>query len=207
MALFPCSNLSSDGKLEDLGYFHLMWTSWSSLLQQQQRALGVLSTHSQALGTAARYQGLTHPCAAHIHSCCSEISASMHQRAVVTVRIYLLLAHACLIFLSGLLSQNGWDWQGPLEVISSGPLLKQGYLVAQVAHTAFEMSSRKETPQPHCSTGQSLDKEVTQVTFVTGAVPPQVQDLALHEVSLSPFPQPYCTVICEVNCYRIIYLH
>lgn len=103
MALFPCSNLSSDGKLQDLGYFHLMWTSWSSLLQQQQQTLGLFSTHSQALGTAAQYQRLTHPCAAHIHSCCSywlccsEISASVHERVVVTVRIYLLLAHVCLI--------------------------------------------------------------------------------------------------------------
>lgn len=56
MLIFLCSNLSSDGKIQDLGYFYLMWTSWSSLLQQQQWGLGLFSTHSQALGTAAWYQ-------------------------------------------------------------------------------------------------------------------------------------------------------
>lgn len=103
MAIFPCSNLLSDGKIQDLGYLYLKWTSWSSLLQQQQWGLGLFSTHSQALGTAARYQRLRHHCAVHIHSCCaywlccSEISDSMHERVVVSVRIYLVLAYICLI--------------------------------------------------------------------------------------------------------------
>lgn len=168
MAKFPCSNLLSDGKIQDLGSFYLKWTSWSSLLQQQQWGLSLISTHSQALGTAARYQRLRHPCAAHIHSCCSyclccsEISDSMRERVVVSIRIYLVLAHICLMCYLDYYA----EWLRLARTPGGDqlqPQLKQ-ILVAQVAHTAFEMSARVESPQPHwapCSSAQSLDKEVS----------------------------------------------
>lgn len=46
-------------------------------------------------------------------------------------------------------------------------------------------------------------KCVSQHIFVPGVVPPQMQDLALHEVRISPFLQPHCATTYEVNCYRI----
>lgn len=156
MAIFPCSNLFSDGKIQDLGYFYLKWTSWSSLLQQQQWGLGLFSTHSQALGTAAWYQRLRHHCAAHIHSCCSywlccsEISNSMHERVVVTVRLYLFLAHfrlICYLDYHQRMAEIGkepWRGSGPAPCSS-----KANRFFAQVAHRAFEMSAGMETPQPH----------------------------------------------------------
>lgn len=196
-----------------------MWTRWSSLSQQQHQGLGLFSTHSQALGTAARYQRLRHHCAAHTHSCCyywlccSENSDSMHERVLVTVRIYLVLAHVCLICCPdsyhrmAVIGKDLWRWAGPAPCSSKAT---RCWLPRSMPRQLLNDSEDGDSTASlgtllQCSvTGQ---RRVSQHTFVPGVAPPQVQDLALHEVSLSPFLQPYRTVIYEVNCYRIIYLH
>lgn len=168
MATFPCTNSFSDGRIQDLGYFYLMWPSWSSLLQQQQRGLGLFSTHSQALGTAAQYQRLRHHCAALIHSCCcywlccSEISDFMHESVLVTDRIDLFLAHACLIWYLDYyhrmaeIGKELWRWPGLARLPDAG--------CPGLSPDSFWVPPRMEIPQPRwapCTRAQSLDKEVS----------------------------------------------
>lgn len=204
MAIFPCSNLFSDGKIQDLEYFYLMWTSWSSFLQQQQQqGLGLSNTHSQALGTAAHYQRLRHHCAAHSHSCCSywlccsEISDSMHERVAVSVRIHLVLAHIFLICYLDYyhrmaeIGKDLWRWSGLAPCSSKATRCCFPRLPIQVLKCLQGWKPRSLTA-PVLSHEQ---RSVSLHTFVPGAAPPQVQDLAFHAVSPSPFPQPYSSVI------------
>lgn len=154
-----------------------MWTTWSSLSQQQHQGLGLFSTHSQALGTAARYQRLRHHCAAHTHSCCyywlccSENSDSMHERVLVTVRIYLVLAHVCLICCPdsyhrmAVIGKDLWRWAGPAPCSSKAT---RCWLPRSVPRQLLNDSEDGDSTASlgTCSSAQSLDKEVSPSTHL-----------------------------------------
>lgn len=172
------------------------------------RSGSVQHTHSQALGTAAWYQRLRHHCAAHYPQLLLLLTLLLWNLWLHTWKSsgycqnIPVLAHICLICYLDYyqrmaeIGKDPWRWSGPAPCSSKTTRCWLPRLPTQLLKClqGWELHS----PTGHllqCSaTGQ---RSVSQHPFVPGVVPPQLQDLALHEVSLSPFP-PTAILYCYI---------